>query len=70
MAYTQAKPVHSLKDAFDAGFESFYVFDTTLDHRGKMKGNPVNPYYKGTLSHKNFEQGFNAAYFKNQKECS
>lgn len=62
------KSTSILKEAFDAGYASFFTFDTSLDHRGKMKGTPVNPYYKGSLANKDFERGFNKAYFDNLRD--
>lgn len=41
---------------FQKGFKDFF------------EGNVVNPYNEGTSRHKNWEMGFNKAYFTNLKK--
>jgi len=62
----QPRSSTALSDAFEAGFSAFFTFDETLDNRGKMKGNPTNPYYKDSLVYKEWERGYNAGYDKSK----
>ena len=63
----QINKPNPLKDAFDAGYAAFSVYDDTRGPDGRMKGWPLNPYYKNSLAFKDWERGFNAAYFDNQR---
>lgn len=59
--------VKALKEAFDAGFNAFCRTEPNV--RG-FQTNPPNPYNKNSLIYKEFERGFNRAYWENNKKAA